>query len=126
MDLPIPGNVNAVDRFQRAAYYKAVLREPKTERQAVAGVLAIARNVSVPFDAPYHGFGVYNTEYLTVLNLTNKCYYFQLTDQPNVIWADLSKFDLKKGAPVMVLDPHDSELSGNVSGKFRKAQKVPF
>jgi choloylglycine hydrolase len=126
MDLPIPGNVNAIDRFQRAAYYKAVLQEPKDERAAVAGVLAIARNVSVPFDAPYHGFGVYNTEFRTVMNLTNKRYFFELTDQPNVIWADLSKFDLKEGAPVMVLDPYDSELSGNVSGKFQKAQEVPF
>jgi len=126
MDLPIPGNVNAIDRFQRAAYYKAVLQEPKNEREAVAGVLAIARNVSVPFDAPYHGFGVYNTEFRTVIDLTNKRYFFELTTQPNVIWLDLSKFDLQKGSPVMVLDPHDLELSGNVSGKFQKAQKVPF
>lgn len=126
MDLPIPGNVNAVDRFQRAAYYKAVLQEPKDERQAVASVMAIARNVSVPFDAPYHGFGVYNTEYRTVINLTNKRYFFELTNQPNVIWADLSKFKMAKGAPVMVLDPHDPELSGNVSTRFKKARKVPF
>ncbi len=126
MDLPIPGNVNAVDRFQRAAYYKAVLQEPKNERAAVAAVLAIARNVSVPFDAPYHDFGVYNTEYRTVMNLTNQRYFFELTDQPNVVWMDLSKFDLTARAPVMALDPHDPELSGNVSGEFRKAEKVPY
>jgi len=126
MDLPIPGNVNPRDRFQRAAYFKAVLQEPRNEREAVASVLAIARNVSVPFGAPYRGFGVYNTEFRTVINLTNKRYFFELTDHPNVIWADLSKFDLNKDAPVKILDPHDSELSGNVSGKFRQAQKVPF
>lgn len=126
MDLPIPGNVNAADRFQRAAYYRAVLQEPKSEQQAVAGVLAIARNVSVPFDAPYHDFGVYNTEYRTVANLTTKRYFFELTDQPNVIWVDLPTFNLAEGAPVMVLDPHDIELSGNVSAKFEKAASVPF
>jgi penicillin V acylase-like amidase (Ntn superfamily) len=126
MDMPLPGNVNAVDRFQRAAYYKAVLPEPKNERQAVAGVLAIARNVSVPFGAPYHGFGIYNTEFRTVMDLTNKLYFFELTDQPNVIWVDLSKFDLEKGAPVMTLDPHDPALSGDVSGLFKKADNVPF
>ena len=126
MDLDIPGNVNAVDRFQRAAYYKAVLREPKDVQQAVASILAIMRNVSVPFDAPYHDFGVYNTEYRTVMDLTNKRYYFELTTQPNVIWADLSKFDLKAGAPVMVLDPHNIELTGNVTGKFQKTDKAPF
>ena len=126
MDMPLPGNVNAVDRFQRAAYYKAVLPEPKNEREAVAGVLAIMRNVSVPFGAPYHGFGIYNTEYRTAINLPNKRYFFELTDQPNVIWMDLSMFDLNEGAPVMILDPHDPELSGNVTGKFQKAEKVPF
>jgi len=126
MDLDIPGNVNAVDRFQRAAYYKAVLQEPKSEQQAVASVLAIMRNVSVPFDAPYRSFGVYNTEYRTVIDFPAKRYFFELTTQPNVIWADLSKFDLNKGAPVMMLDPHNIELSGNVSGKFKKAQKAPF
>lgn len=126
MDMPLPGNVNPVDRFQRAAYYKAVLPEPKNEREAVAGVLAIMRNVSVPFGAPYHGFGIYNTEYRTAINLSNKRYFFELTDQPNVIWMDLSKFDLKEGAPVMVLDPHDPELCGNVTGEFQKAQKVAF
>jgi len=126
MDLDIPGNVNAVDRFQRAAYYKAVLQEPKSEQQAVASVMAIMRNVSVPFDAPYHGFGVYNTEYRTVIDLTKKRYFFELTNQPNVVWADLTKFNLKKGAPVMVLDPHNIELCGNVSGKFQKVKNVPF
>ena len=28
-DLPLPGNVKATDRFQRAAYYSAMLPEPK-------------------------------------------------------------------------------------------------
>jgi penicillin V acylase-like amidase (Ntn superfamily) len=79
MDMPLPGNVNAVDRFQRAVYYKAVLPEPQNEREAVSGVLAIARNVSVPFDAPYRGFRIYNTEYRPVINLTTKRYFFELT-----------------------------------------------
>ena len=66
-DMPLPGNVNPRDRFQRADYYMAMLPEPKDEREAVAGVLAIARNVSVPFGAPYKSFGIYNTEYRTVI-----------------------------------------------------------
>jgi penicillin V acylase-like amidase (Ntn superfamily) len=126
MDMPLPGNVNAVDRFQRAAYYKAVLPEPKNEQKAVAGVLAIARNVSVPFGAPYHNFGIYNTEYRTVLNLTTKRYYFEMTNQPNVIWADLAKFDLKEGAPVMELDPHDIELAGGEGVLSHLVQEAEF
>jgi penicillin V acylase-like amidase (Ntn superfamily) len=125
-DLPLPGNVNAIDRFQRAAYYAAILPEPKNEREAVAGVLAIARNVSVPFGAPYKGFGIYNTEYRTVINLTSKRYFFELTTSPNMIWADLQKFNLTSGAPVMILNPDDMELSGDVTRKFGEAAKKPF
>ncbi|WP_425618682.1 linear amide C-N hydrolase [Anatilimnocola sp. NA78] len=124
--MPLPGNVNPTDRFQRAAYYSAMLPEPKNEREAIASVLAIARNVSVPFGAPYKGFGIYNTEYRTVSNLTDRRYYFELTTSPNVIWADLGKFDLAPGASVMVLNPDSIELSGDVSEKFQKVEKAPF
>lgn len=123
--MPLPGNVNAVDRFQRAAYYAALLPEPKNEREAVAGVLAIVRNTSVPFGAPYKDFGIYNTEYRTVTDMTNKRYFFELTTSPNVIWAELGKFDLKRGAPVMALNPDNIKLAGDVSAKFRRA-KAPF
>lgn len=41
--MALPGNVNAVDRFQRAAYYSALLPTPISQRQAVAGVMAIMR-----------------------------------------------------------------------------------
>jgi len=124
-DMPLPGNVNPRDRFQRAAYYMALLPQPKDEREAVASVLAIARNVSVPFGAPYQSFGIYNTEYRTAMNLTDKRYYFELTTAPNLIWADLLKMKLGRGSPVMTLNPDDIALSGNVDNKFRPA-RAPF
>jgi penicillin V acylase-like amidase (Ntn superfamily) len=124
-DMPLPGNVNPIDRFQRAAYYMAMLPQPKDEQAAIASMFAIARNVSVPFGAPYKNFGIYNTEYRTVMNLTDRRYYFELTTSPNVIWADLLKMKLDPGANVMVLDPDDVALSGNVTGRF-KAAKAPF
>jgi penicillin V acylase-like amidase (Ntn superfamily) len=123
-DMPLPGNVNPRDRFQRATYYMALLPKPKDEREAVAGVLAIARNVSVPFGAPYESFGIYNTEYRTVMNLTDKRYYFELTTSPNVIWADLMKMDTSAGAAVMVLHPDDITLSGDVTSKFKPVKAV--
>jgi penicillin V acylase-like amidase (Ntn superfamily) len=123
--MPLPGNVNPVDRFQRAAYYRALLPNPKNEREAAAGILAIARNVSLPFGARYEGFGIYNTEYRTVANLTAKRCYFELTTSPNVIWVDLSAMNLDAGQPVRTLNPDDISLSGNVIGTFRPAQ-APF
>lgn len=125
-DLELPGNVKATDRFQRAAYFSAMLPEPKNEREAVSSVLSIARNVSVPFGAPYKGFGIYNTEYRTAINLTGRRYFFELTTSPNVLWADLTKFDLNPGSPVLTLNPDDLTLSGDVTGQFQKASQAPF
>ena len=125
-DMPLPGNVNAQDRFQRAAYYMAMLPEPKNEREAVAGILSVVRNVSVPFGAPYAEFGIYNTDYRTAVNLSKRRYYFELTTSPNVIWADLEDFDLSAGAPVMELNPDNIDLSGNVTDKFVQQVTTPF
>ena len=33
---PLAGNISAIDRFPRSAYYSALLPMPKTQRQAVA------------------------------------------------------------------------------------------
>ena len=117
-DMPLPGNVNAVDRFQRAAYYSALLPRPDSEREAVASVMAIMRNVSVPFGAPYAEFGVYNTEYRTVTDLSNRMYFFELTTSPNVIWVQMDRLNLTEGAPALAVDPYDETLVGDVTDRF--------
>ena len=123
---PIPGNTDAKDRFIRADYYRQWLPEPKNTREAIAAILAIARNVSVPFGAPNRAPGsLYNTEYRTAIDLTNRSYYFEFTTAPNVIWTDLSKFDLTAGNPVLLLDPNDISLTGDVTKNF-KPGKVDF
>lgn len=81
----------------------------------------------MPFGAPNYAPGtVYNTEYRTAIDLTNRRYFFELTTAPNVIWASLDRFNLAAGAPVMVLDPDNINLSGDITSKFRKAKRVPF
>jgi penicillin V acylase-like amidase (Ntn superfamily) len=124
-EMPLPGNVNPRDRFQRAAYFLAMFPKPQTERQGVAGMFAIARNVSVPFGAPYKGFGIYNTEYRTVTDATNRIYFFELTTSPNVIWTDLRKLDFNVNAPVRMLNPDRINLSGDVSRAYHTAA-APF
>ncbi|WP_445168884.1 linear amide C-N hydrolase [Mycolicibacterium sp. Dal123E01] len=114
--MTLPGNVNPVDRFQRAAYYSALLPTPATQRQAIASVMAIMRNVSVPFGAPYEDFGVYNTEYRTVTDLSNRMYFFELTTSPNVIWVEMDKLKLDDG-PIAV-NPYDESLVGDITDRF--------
>jgi choloylglycine hydrolase len=122
LNLPLPGNVNAVDRFQRAAYYSALLPKPEDERQSVACVMAIMRNVSVPFGAPYGEFGVYNTEYRTVCDLTNQLYFFELTTSPNVIWVNFDVLPLVDGGEALAVDPYDDTMVGDVTGRFAPRQ----
>ena len=74
--MPLPGNVNAVDHFQRAT----LLPEPVVVRRRY-GSDGIMRDVSVP-SAPYTEFGVYNTEYRTVVDLTNRLVLSRVVDQP--------------------------------------------
>ncbi|MFJ7592048.1 linear amide C-N hydrolase [Streptomyces sp. NPDC097617] len=126
-EVPLPGNVNAVDRFQRAAYFSALLPEPAGDRQAVAAILAVTRNASVPFGAPYREgkFRTYNTEYRTVCDLTNGRYFFELSTSPNLLWAELARFDLSPGAPTMTLHPEDIDLVANVSDRFTPSP-APF
>jgi choloylglycine hydrolase len=65
---------------------------------------------------------VYNTEYRTVSDLTNRRYFFELTTAPNVIWADLDDLDFEPGSPVLTLEPDDISLTGEVSGAFRPSE----
>ena len=123
--MALPGNVNPIDRFARATYYLNLLPDPTTEREAAAGILAVARNVSVPFGAPYKGFGIYNTEYRTAMNLTDRRYYFELSNSPSLLWVDLNAINFAPGQPVRVLNPDDVALSGNVTDFFAKAA-APF
>jgi len=121
---PLPGNVDPRDRFVRAAYYLQMLPEPKSEREAIAAVLAIVRNASVPFGAPNNLPGsLYNTEYRTAMDLKNRRYFFELTTAPNVIWMELDKFNLEPGSPEYTLDPDNIHLTGDVSEEFQKVEK---
>lgn len=117
-DTPLPGNVNPVDRFQRAAFFSRFLPQPQDTRHAIAAMFSIMANVSVPFGAPYKDFGTYNTEYRSVTDLTDLVYYFQLTTVPSVSWTKLSGLDFKPGAPALSLNPDALDLAGDVSARY--------
>ena len=117
--------MNPIDRFQRAAFFSRFFPEPKEERQAVAAMLFIMANVSVPFGAPHDEFGTYNTEYRSVMNLTGRVYYFQLTMVPSLCWTRMSELHLSKGAPVMALNADSVGLTGDAGGSYQVASS-PF
>ena len=126
---PIPGTMEAADRFARGAFYLTKLPEnPASYREAVAGVLSVIRNMATPLgandpDRP----NISATMWRTISDCTNKRYYFEFTDMPNVVWIDLDKLNLDPDAPVQVFDlASDLEAAGEVSGKFQPAAPIKF
>ena len=121
----LPGNVESIERFIRAAYYLKYLPEPKDHAQGIAFVYNLIHNVAVPRGAPYSGnAGIYPTWWFTAGDLTDKVYYFNMADNPNLIWIDVGSLNFSEGQPVMTLDPKNPALVGDVSRGFQSiAQK---
>jgi penicillin V acylase-like amidase (Ntn superfamily) len=120
----LPGSTKAADRFVRAAFYLSRLPEPETERQAIAGVFSVIRNVSQPFgtavaDEP----NTSPTIYRTVADLDNGIYFYESTTSPNIVWIDLKKIDFSAGMRKLDLRG-DRDLIGDVTPLF--VPSAPF
>lgn len=116
----LPGTGEPEDRFVRASYYLNTAPQTADQTKSIATVFSIIRNVSVPFRA---GFSerpnVSTTIWRSVADLKNRVYYYESTDCPNVFGVDISKLDLKSGAPIKRLLLQNGEIyAGEVSGKF--------
>lgn len=121
--LPMPGDIDALSRFVRASSYLKTLPVPQNEIQAVADALAVIRTTMVPFGAEDTSGSKISTDtwptrWVTLGDLTNKVYYFNSTDAPNIIWVDVNKINFAKENKVLILDPTDPTLVGEISEKF--------
>ncbi len=126
---PLPGTTDSADRFVRASYYLKYLPKPRNLREAIVGMFSVTRNAAQPFrdsGDPKHP-NASATIWRTVADSTHATYYFESTTSPSIIWVNLNKFDLKKGAPVMKLDLIDNpDYAGDVTNKFKKARPFKF
>lgn len=120
----LPGTTKAADRFVRAAYYLQHLPETGDERQAVAGVLSVMRNVSQPFGtADPAEPNTSPTRWRTVADLTNGLYFYEATTSPDIVWIDTRKIDFSPGSGVRKLDPaSQSGLIGDVTSRLRPSE----
>lgn len=101
----LPGTNKSSDRFVRASFYVKALPKKLSHQMALAGVFGIINNCSVPMgistpDQPE----ISSTQWRSVSDQKDKVYYFESTLSPAIIWVDLSKCDLRKGASVLKLD----------------------
>ena len=117
----LPGGNESKHRFVRATEFLRTLPEPKDQPEAVACLLSVIRNVSVPYGAVYHslpGAPTYPTWWTSVTDLTNRIYYFNDTHSLNFIWVDLKALDFSAGRPLKILDPGRTGITGDVTEKF--------
>ncbi|MCL5445432.1 MAG: linear amide C-N hydrolase [Actinobacteria bacterium] len=121
-ELPPPGDITSKDRFVRANYFLNYLPEPADSLEAVAGVLHLASNASVPYGAPYDDGGVYPTWWMSAVDLTNMIYYFWSTLSPALLWVNFT--DVDPGSGVLSLNPRDPTLVGDVYRHLKPATPI--
>jgi choloylglycine hydrolase len=136
----LPGTSRAADRFARASFllrsipqqintsYIRAVPEHSFDHQAIASVMGIMRNVSVPIGvAMPNEPNIASTLWRTIADQKNKVYYYDSATSPNTFWVALSDLNFKEGAPVMKLQLTDGAIySGNVSKLFKKAEPFKF
>jgi len=124
----LPGSVTAADRFVRAAFYVKAIPQTSDIRIAVASVMSIIRNVSVPYGFEIEGFpNLSTTRWRTVADQKNLVYYFESALTPNTFWVDLKKFDFSASGQVKKLDLSNFKTySGETSSQFMPSAPFKF
>ena len=125
----LPGTNRAADRFVRASYYINALPKISDAREAVASVMSVIRNISVPrgIKDPSRP-DIASTIWRSAFDHKNMVYYYEPTYSPNMFWVTLGKLNFEKGAPVMKLELEDGKriLSGDAADKFEKSKAFKF
>lgn len=124
----LPGTNRAADRFARASFYINAIPQTSDTQLALAGVLGVVRNVSVPLgittpDQP----NISSTIWRSIADHKRRVYYFDSATSPNVFWVPLAELNLDEGAAVQKLLPGDGRFySGNAAADFEPAAPFAF
>ena len=124
----LPGSIQSADRFVRASYYLSKLPQTTDERQAVAGVFSVMRNVSVPWGVgdPNHP-NLSPTYWRSVADSTTKVYYFESALSPNIVWVNLNKINLGPGSGIRAVAVEDNySIIGNIDNALAPAAPINY
>lgn len=124
----LPGTNRAADRFARASFYINAVTQSANQREAVAAVFSVMRNVSVPrgISTPTQP-NISSTIWRTVADQKNKVYFFEDTASPSLVWVILNQIDFKPDSGVRKLTLHGNpDLGGDQTANFKKAEAFKF
>ena len=113
-DEDLPGTTEADDRFVRLAHFLGRLKKPADDADALAKIYSVIKTASVPFDADEYG----PTWWTSLTDCTNKVWYFDWSQNPNIIWIDVKKLDFSEGKPVLQINPRNPAMVGDVTNAF--------
>lgn len=127
-DERLPGTHEPADRFVRSAYYVTHLPKPASEREAVAALMSVMRNVAAPFGvADPERPNVSTTIWRTVENLDDRTMYFDGVLSPHVFWVDGRRLDYAEGSsPRRLLVDGHYDLANDVTDGFEPAAMFGF
>ncbi|CAM5223663.1 linear amide C-N hydrolase [Alishewanella longhuensis] len=115
----LPGTNKAPDRFLRASYYLKMIPQTADAKIAVASVLSIVRNVSVPYGiATAEQPHLSNTRWRVVADQKHKIYFFENVLTPNVVWVDFNNVDFSSSAPVKKLALASGEIYAGAANSY--------
>jgi len=127
-DTDLPGSIQSPDRFVRGSYYNEQLPPTTDPRQALAGVMSVMRNISVPWGTPDPEHpNISPTWWRTLLDQKNGVYYFDSALSPQMVWVDLRAIDFRPGSGIRaVAIENDVNVQGNLNNQLKPAAPIRF
>jgi len=124
----LPGTNRAADRFARASFYIEAIPKTSDAHQALASVLGVIRNVSVPLGITTPNQpNISSTRWRTVADHKHRVYYFDSATSPNAFWVPLADTALEEGSPVRKLTLDGGQVyAGNAASSFEPAEPFAF
>ncbi|WP_459558014.1 linear amide C-N hydrolase [Lacunimicrobium album] len=124
----LPGTNRAADRFARASFYINACNQSSDQREAVASVMSVMRNASVPRgistkDQP----NIASTLWRSAADQKNLVYFFENTNSPAVVWVKMKELDFAKesGVRKLTLVGHP-DIAGDQTKGFTAAKPYEF
>jgi choloylglycine hydrolase len=124
----LPGSIQSPDRFVRGSYYAQQLPPTTDTRQALAGVMSVMRNISVPWGTPDPEHpNISPTWWRTLIDQSNRVYYFDSALSPQMVWVNLNQIDFSPGSGIRAIRIEgNDDLQGNVTRQLRPAAPIRF
>lgn len=117
----LPGTVKSADRYVRADYFVHHVEKTSDADLAVSITQSVLANACVPYTYTVESEpNVSSTQWVSFANIRDRKYYFHPVTSAGLYYVDLSKCNLKPGAPVMKLDVSQA---GNYVGEVNKHLK---